>query len=65
MAALNPLTAQIEGMINKYLGNFCVVRILLLKWKNYDGDRILVETKKTQNTLSIKLPMKAKEIIEL
>jgi site-specific recombinase XerD len=48
-----------------YAGGIRISDLLQLKWKNYDGDRILIETKKTQNNVSIKLPMKAKEIIEL
>jgi integrase len=48
-----------------YAGGLRISDILQLKWKNYDGDRILMETKKTRNNVSIKLPMKAKEIIKL
>jgi integrase/recombinase XerD len=48
-----------------YAGGMRISDILQLKWKNYDGDRILIVTKKTQNTVSVKLPMKAKEIIKL
>ena len=47
-----------------YAGGLRISDILQLKWSDYDGERIIVTTQKTQNTVSIKLPKKAKEIIE-
>ena len=48
-----------------YAGGLRISDILQLKWSDYDGVRILMTTKKTKTTVSIKLPNKAKEIIEL
>ena len=47
-----------------YAGGLRISDILQLKWSDYDGERILITTQKTNNTVSIKLPIKAKEIIE-
>lgn len=47
-----------------YAGGLRISDILQLKWSDYDGERILITTQKTNNTVSIKLPKKAKEIIE-
>jgi integrase/recombinase XerD len=47
-----------------YAGGLRFSDILRLKWKDYDGDRILISTQKTKNTVSIKLPNTAKEIIQ-
>ncbi|MFZ4402148.1 MAG: tyrosine-type recombinase/integrase [Bacteroidales bacterium] len=48
-----------------YAGGLRVSDLLLLKWANFDGVRILLSTKKTTSILSIKLPNKALEIIHL
>jgi len=47
-----------------YAGGLRISDILQLKWSDYDGERVLITTQKTNNTVSIKLPQKAKEIIE-
>lgn len=47
-----------------YAGGLRISDICLLKWKHYDGVRILMTTKKTESTVSIKLPQKAMGIIE-
>lgn len=46
-----------------YAGGLRIGDILLLRWKNFDGERILVQTKKTSSTVSIKLPSAALEIL--
>jgi len=38
--------------------------ILMLKWKDFDGERILMQTKKTSTVVSIKLPPRALEILK-
>ncbi len=48
-----------------YTGGLRISDILLLKWSNYVGDNIIVSTKKTNNTVSIKLTDKAKAILNL
>ncbi len=48
-----------------YAGGLRISDLLQLKWKNYDGERLVLFTKKTKTTASIVLPAKAKEIIEL
>jgi site-specific recombinase XerD len=47
-----------------YAGGLRVSDVLQLQWKNYDGKHILFTIKKTSQQLSIKLPIKAIEIIE-
>jgi integrase/recombinase XerD len=47
-----------------YAGGLRISDLLQLKWEDYDGERIIMTTQKTNNTVSIKLPEKAKEIIE-
>ena len=47
-----------------YAGGLRISDIIQLKWSEYDGERVLVSTKKTKNIVSVKLPKKAKEIIE-
>jgi len=47
-----------------YAGGLRISDIIQLKWSEYDGERILVSTKKTKNIVSVKLPDKAKEIIK-
>lgn len=48
-----------------YVGGMRISDITQLKWSNYDGERILIETQKTGTTVSIKLPQKAIDIIHL
>ena len=48
-----------------YVGGMRISDITQLKWSNYDGERILIETQKTGTTVSIKLPQKAVNIINL
>lgn len=48
-----------------YVGGLRVSDILQLKWKNFDGTHITVNTKKTGSVVSIKLPKRALEILEL
>ena len=48
-----------------YAGGIRISDLVQLRWKNYDGDRILIHTKKTKNTVSVKLPQKAKDILKL
>jgi len=47
-----------------YAGGLRISDILQIRWANYDGKRILITSQKTKNTVSIKLPKKAIEIIE-
>lgn len=47
-----------------YAGGLRISDILQLRWSDYDGERILKTTQKTKSTISVKLPRKAKEIIE-
>ncbi|MFZ4741134.1 MAG: tyrosine-type recombinase/integrase [Bacteroidales bacterium] len=46
-----------------YAGGLRISDLLTLKWSNFDGERILLDTQKTNSTVSIKLPNKALEII--
>jgi len=48
-----------------YAGGLRISDICQLKWDNFDGERILVNTMKTGSIVSIKLPKKALEIISL
>jgi site-specific recombinase XerD len=48
-----------------YAGGLRVADLLLLNWSKFDGERLLLNTKKTTATVSIKLPTKALEIIHL
>ena len=48
-----------------YAGGLRISDICQLKWENFDGERILVNTMKTGSVVSIKLPKKALDIIEL
>ncbi len=51
-------------IFSAYAGGLRVSDILLLKWKDYDGERILMQTRKTSTVVSIKLPPTAKEILK-
>lgn len=46
-----------------YAGGLRVSDILMLNWSKFDGERLLLNTQKTSTTVSIKLPLKALEII--
>ena len=46
-----------------YTGGLRISDIILLKWENYDGERLLLKVNKTDTTLSIIVPNKAKEIL--
>jgi integrase len=48
-----------------YSGGIRISDLLQLKWENFDGTHIRLNTQKTKETISIKLPTKALEIIEV
>jgi integrase/recombinase XerD len=48
-----------------YAGGIRISDICKLRWENFDGEHILLNTTKTNSVVSIKLPNKALEIIEL
>ncbi|POY35503.1 recombinase [Solitalea longa] len=50
-------------IFSAYAGGIRVSDMLQLKWENFDGERILLQTQKTGSVVSIKLPGKALEII--
>lgn len=45
-------------------GGLRISDTLLIKWKHFDGERIVMQTKKTAETISVKLPPKALEILK-
>lgn len=47
-----------------YTGGLRISDVLQLRWKNFDGEKILTQTQKTNSTLSIKLPSKALDILQ-
>jgi integrase/recombinase XerD len=47
-----------------YVGGLRISDVLQLKWKNFDGERIIIVTQKTDDIASIKVPNKAKEILK-
>ncbi len=47
-----------------YTGGLRISDMLQLKWGNYDGERLIIRTQKTDTLLSIMLPNKSKAIIE-
>jgi len=47
-----------------YTGGIRISDLLQLTWNNYDGERLLIRTQKTDSVLSILVPIKAREIIE-
>jgi integrase/recombinase XerD len=51
-------------VFSAYAGGIRISDLLLMRWKNYDGERLMLKVKKTSDTLSIKLPGKAKQILE-
>lgn len=48
-----------------YAGGIRISDVLQMRWKNFDGERLLLETQKTKSVLSIKLPSKAIEMLSL
>jgi integrase len=48
-----------------YAGGIKISDVLQLKWQNFNGTHITLNTQKTRETVSIKLPTKALEIIEV
>jgi integrase len=47
-----------------YTGGLRISDILQLRWKNFDGEKIIVHTQKTGSVISIKLPTKSLEILD-
>jgi integrase len=47
-----------------YAGGIRISDLLQLKWENYDGRHILLQTQKTGSIVSVLLPEKAKKIID-
>ena len=47
-----------------YTGGLRISDLLQLRWKNFDGEKIIVQTQKTGSVISIKLPSKSLEILE-
>ncbi|MBT7041052.1 MAG: hypothetical protein HN921_14550, partial [Bacteroidetes bacterium] len=47
-----------------YTGGLRISDVLQLKWENYDGERIILHTQKTDDTLSIIVPNKARVILD-
>ena len=48
-----------------YSGGIRISDIFKLKWENFDGERLLLNTQKTGSTVSIKLPLKSIQILNL
>jgi integrase/recombinase XerD len=48
-----------------YAGGLRISDVLTLRWENFDGERINIQIQKTKTPLSIKLPNKALEIINI
>nr|MBK9653131.1 integrase catalytic domain-containing protein [Bacteroidota bacterium] len=46
-----------------YAAGLRVSDVLQLRWKNFDGEKIIVQTQKTSSLVSIKVPNKAVEIM--
>jgi integrase/recombinase XerD len=47
-----------------YTGGLRVSDMLFLKWRNFDGERLVLSSEKTDEQLSILVPTKAKAILE-
>ena len=52
-------------VFSAYSGGLRISDMLNLRWKNFDGERVLVQTRKTASIVSIKLPSKALEILAI
>lgn len=51
-------------VFSAYVGGLRISDMLLLKWKNFDGERIVMQTKKTASTVTIKVPTTGLAILE-
>ena len=69
---LDDLTLMEGSMMNNhrnayvfscYAGGLRISDVLLLRWKNFDGEKLNIKIQKTQSSLSIKLPERALQII--
>lgn len=47
-----------------YAGGLRISDLLTLQWSNYDGERVSILVRKTRTQINIKLPVKAKEIVD-
>lgn len=52
-------------VFSAYAGGLRISDMLNLRWKNFDGVRVLVQTRKTSSIVSIKLPSRALEILAI
>jgi integrase/recombinase XerD len=52
-------------VFSAYAGGLRISDVLQLRWRNFDGEKINIRIQKTQVPLSVKLPEKALEIINL
>lgn len=50
-------------VFSSYAGGLRISDVLLLRWKNFDGNKITIKIHKTQTPLSILLPAKALQIV--
>ncbi|POY36986.1 hypothetical protein C3K47_07955 [Solitalea longa] len=50
-------------VFSAYVGGLRISDILQLKWENYTGDKIIIQTHKTSSLVSIKMPNKALQIL--
>ncbi len=50
-------------VFSAYTGGLRISDMLLLRWRNFDGERVIMQTKKTASTISIKIPTTAMQII--
>ena len=48
-----------------YTGGIRISDLLQLKWSNFDGSNITIQTQKTKEMVSVKVPNKALEILEI
>jgi integrase len=52
-------------VFSSYGGGLRVSDVLMLKWRYFDGERVVITIHKTRKQINIKLPQKAIEIIKL
>jgi len=52
-------------VFSAYAGGLRISDIFRLKWENFDGERIILNTQKATTTVSLKLPNKALEILNI
>ncbi|HKR03999.1 MAG TPA: site-specific integrase [Bacteroidia bacterium] len=50
-------------VFSAYVGGLRISDVLQLRWKNFDGEKIIVQTQKTGSVISIKLPFKSIEML--